>query len=223
MSDTNGENEDDLYHYRMNHGPSVGFISNAKSLYYVENGNSPWGYSEGCNHFEMATRAILSEYKTSESGDWIGPLAHLGRQTLELGLKALVQDIQRRDSTVPNSVLNGHDLARLWMVATSWLDMHGFDSKLDSRRDSADRLITAYASIDPSGDLFRFGISRKQAFGKNKSYDRVGIILPEFEVQFDACIAFLQHWDAVVFRKTMLEEDGIKVDPYFDAADFPKA
>lgn len=222
MSNADKSAQDPPFHFEILRGPQPEFGEEPKAIYYAENHNAQCSYGELSTDFEMATLAILANYRENQLGNWVGPLAHLARQTLELSLKALVVSIRERDATVPRKALGTHDLGALWALGTSWLDANGYDSNNDARRIDAAHLIAAYNAIDPSGDLFRFGISYKEAFDKQKSYDRVGIVLNQFEKEFIAAIGFLNHWNAVVFRKTIAEAEGWQVDPYFDADDFPR-
>lgn len=215
--------QDPPFHFEIWRGPQPGFGDEPKAIYYVENHNGQCSYGELSTDFEMATRATLASYRESGLANWMAPLAHLARQTLELSLKSLVVSIRERDAAISRTALSGHNLHALWVLGTNWLDARGFDAEKDARRLDATHLIEAYHAVDPSGDLFRFGMSYKKAFGKQKSYDRVGIVLDQFEREFDAAIGFLHHWDAVVFRKTIAEAEGWQVDPFFNADDFPRA
>ena len=221
MAKSDDISQDPPFHYEIWRGPRPEFGNEPKAIYYVENHNGQCGYSDLLADFEIATRNILASYRDSQLGNWTAPLAHLARQTLELSLKALVESICERDAAIPRKTLRGHDLQALWALGIGWLDTKGFSATEDARRSAAEHLIAAYSAIDPSGDLFRFGISHKTAFGKQKSCNRVGIVLDQFEREFDAAVGFLNHWEAVVFRKTLAESEGWQNDPYFNADDFP--
>lgn len=222
MSEPDAPPQDPPFHHEIWRGPRPEFGDEPKAIYYVENHNGQCGYRELSTDFEIATREIFTLCHESQLGNWTAPLAHLARQTLELSLKALLESVCERDASIPRKTLRGHDLQALWTVGTGWLDAKGFGATQDARRSGAEHLIAAYSAIDPSGDLFRFGISCKAAFGRQKSYDRVGIMLDQFEIEFDAAVGFLNHWEAVVFRKTLAEIEGWQNDPYFNADDFPR-
>lgn len=213
---------DPPFHYEIRRGPGPAFGDEPKAIYYVENHNGQCGYGESAADFEMATLEMIAAYRASGLGNWVAPVAHLTRQTLELHLKALIVSIRERDPSVSNKPLRGHDLSTLWSAAVEWLDAGGFLAADDARRPATGHLIAAYQAIDPSGDLFRFGISYKQAFGKQKSCDRVGIVLDRFELEFEAAVGFLRHWEAVVRRMTWAEQEGWSEDPFFDAEAFPR-
>lgn len=224
MADQRDEpNRDPDFHFEIWRGPSESFGEEPKAIYYVENHNGQCGYGDLATDFEMAAREAIAAYRTSGLANWMAPVAHLARQTLELCLKALVESIREQDSGVSAKRLGGHDLQGLWSVGTQWLDDNGFPAAQDVRRPHAAHLVAAYHSIDPGGDLFRFGLSRKEAFGKRKSYDRVGIVLDRFEGELNAAIGFLRHWEAVVRRRSLADELGWTVDELFNADDFPRA
>ncbi len=210
------------FHFEIWQGPGRSFGDEPKAIYYVENHNSQCTYGEIALDFQMAATALLETYRSEQLGNWMAPVAHMIRQTLELRLKALRSSILARDSTVDKKPLGQHDLQRLWGVAYVWLQANGFQIDRDARLPPTIHLISAYDAIDPSGDLFRFGMSRKTAFGKQKSYDRVGINCEVMEQEFADADALLCHWDAAVFRMTMAEEQGWTTDPYFEVDDFPK-
>lgn len=98
------------FHYEIWRGPQAEFGSEPKAIYYVENHNGQCGYSELAGDFEMATHAMLNTYRESQLGNWIAPVAHLARQTLELSLKSLVSNISERDALVPKESLRSHNL-----------------------------------------------------------------------------------------------------------------
>lgn len=88
---------------------------------------------------------------------------------------------------------------------------------LDGVRNGAARF-----GADPSGDLFRFGISNQTAFGKRKSYDRVGIHLDPFEREFGTLSGFLRHWEATMSRQELKAEMGWEKHPLFTPMTFPR-
>lgn len=214
--------EEPPFHFEIWKGPGSSFGDEPKAIYYVENHNDQFGYAELALDFQMAATALLETYRSEKLGNWMAPVAHMIRQTLELRLKALLSSIVERDPAVDKKPLGQHDLLRLWSVAYNWLQANDFPIDRDARPSPTLHLISAYDAIDPSGDLFRFGMSRKAAFNKQKSYDRVGIDCEIMAKEFADADALLCHWDAAVFRMTMSEECGWKTDPYFDINEFPK-
>lgn len=217
-----GTPEDPPFHFEIWKGPGPSFGDEPKAIYYVENHNGQCSYGELALDFQMAATALLETYRNERLGNWMAPVAHMIRQTLELRLKALLSSIMVRDPAVDNRPLGQHDLLRLWDAAYTWLKSNGFAIDSDARLSPTLHLISAYDAIDPSGDLFRFGMSRKTAFAKQKSYDRVGINCDVMAREFADADGLLRHWDAAVFRLTMAEENGWTTDPYFEVDDFPK-
>ena len=213
--------DDPPFHFEIWRGPGPSFGDEPKAIYYVENHSGQCGYGELALDFQMAATALLETYRNEQLGNWMAPVAHLIRQTLELRLKALLSSITARDPTIDKQPLGQHDLLRLWGVAHSWLRANGFPIDRDARLSPTLHLISAYDAIDPSGDLFRFGMSRKMAFKMQKSYDRVGINCEVMAKEFADADSLLRHWDAAVFRLTMAEELGWTADPYFERDDFP--
>lgn len=217
-----GTPEDPPFHFEIWKGPGPSFGNEPKAIYYVENHNGQCSYGELALDFQMAATALLETYRDQKLGNWVAPVAHMIRQTLELRLKALLSSILARDPVVDKKPLGQHDLLRLWGVVYTWLLANGFPIDRDARLSATLHLISAYDAIDPSGDLFRFGMSRKTAFKKQKSYDRVGIDCEVMAQEFTDADDLLCHWDAAVFRLTMAEEHGWTTDPNFEAGDFPK-
>lgn len=214
--------EDPPFHFEIWQGPSTTFGDEPKAIYYVENHNGQCSYGELALDFQMAATALLETYRKEQLGNWMAPVAHMIRQTLELRLKALLSSILARDVAVDKKPLGQHGLLALWGVAYIWLLANGFAIDRDARLASTLHLVSAYDAIDPSGDLFRFGMSRKMAFEKRKSYDRVGINSEIMAQEFADADGLLSHWEAAVFRLTMAEKHGWTTDPYFDVDDFPK-
>lgn len=210
------------FHYEICKGPSVEFGGERKSIFYVENRNTSSGYAELALDFSCAATALVEQYRITRLGNWVAPVAHISRQLIELRLKALMTSIGAFDSLFNTNPLSSHDLESIWSGCLAWLVRGGYKIKEDARQEVAEHLISAFHEIDPSGDLFRFGVSRKTAFEKQKSYDRVGIELELFGPELTATDEFLSHWDAVVFREGMKREMGWTTDPFFDADDFPK-
>lgn len=133
----------------------------------------------------------------------MAPVAHVSRQLVELRLKALMESIGERDATIDVAQLGCHNLEAMWVVCRKWLIDQGYKILDDARFEMTERLIAAFHGIDPSGGLFRFGISKKTAFDKRKSYDRVGIDLDPFERELTALDGFLSHWEGAVFREKL--------------------
>ena len=187
----------------------------------MENHNGQCSYAELAVDFQMATDLVIESYQKSGLGNWIAPLAHLMRQTLELRLKALFDMVGKKDGKIETKLLYSHDLKAIWTHSRDWLDQSGYRFREDARLNQTERLIEAFHAIDPSGDLFRFGISNQTAFGKQKSYDRVGFRMEILMPDFAASDGFLRHWAAVLSREIMAIEMNWEKDPFFDADDFP--
>ena len=217
-----GTPDDPPFHFDIWRGPGPSFGDEPKAIYYVENHNGQCCYGELALDFQMAATALLETYRSEQLGNWMAPVALMIRQTLELRLKALLSSITVRDPSVDKNPLGQHDLLRLWGVVNIWLRANGFPIDRDVRLSPTLHLLNAYDAIDPSGDLFRFGMSRKMAFEKQKSYDRVGINCEVMAKEFADADGFLRHWDAAVFRLSMADEHGWATDPYFERDDFPK-
>lgn len=217
-----GTPDDPTFHFEIWRGPGPSFGDEPKAIYYVENHNGQCCYGELALDFQMAATALLEIYRNEQFGNWMAPVAHMIRQTLELRLKALLSSITVRDPSVDKKPLGQHDLLRLWGVVNIWLRANGFPIDRDARLSPTLHLVNAYDAIDPSGDLFRFGMSRKMAFKKQKSYDRVSINCEVMAKEFADADGFLRHWDTAVFRLTMAEEHGWGTGPYFERDDFPK-
>lgn len=213
---------DPRYHYEIWSGPSSAFGNNEKSIYYVENHNAQCGYAELALDFGYALDALIEQAKKTNLGNWTAPIAHMSRQLIELQLKALMEEIKSHDSSLNIAPLGGHSLEGVWNPCRNWLIKHDYRLLDDSRLEMTDQLILAFHEIDPLGDLFRFGISRKTAFKKQKSYDRVGIELKLFEQELYALRGLVNHWEAVLFRETIKLEMGWDKDPHFDPDNFPK-
>lgn len=214
---------DPLFHYEIWKGPSAEFGSDQKSIYYVENHNAPCGYAEVANDFGMAAELLIERYRISGLGNWVAPVAHMSRQAIELHLKSLMSSISSSDKAFDTTHLGGHNLEALWLACRGWLINGGYKISNDVRLEMTDHIISALHCVDPSGDLFRFGVSRKRSFNKQKSCDRVFIYLEYFEKQFRSAKGLLEHWEATVFRENMRVEMGWDKDPYFDSENFPRS
>ncbi|EOG7664017.1 hypothetical protein [Vibrio cholerae] len=210
------------FHYEIWKGPSDEFGNHRKSIYYVENHNAPCGYAELAVDFAMAADLLIEKYRMSKLGNWMAPVSHMSRQVIELHLKALMKSIHAVDNKFDTKYMGTHNLERIWFDCRDWLVNNGYDLNIDARLDMTENIISAFHEIDPSGDLFRFGISNRVAFDKQKSYDRVGICIDSFDMEFNAARGLLQHWEVTLFRQCLKLEMGWDKDPYFDAENFPK-
>lgn len=144
------------------------------------------------------------------------------RQTIELYLKSLIETIRWKVGDEASTVKFVHDLELLWNQGRVWLIGNGYSITNDTRLEATDRLVENLHAVDPLGDLFRFGTSRKEAFGRNKSSDRVGYNQSQLFKEFEHACACLEHWIAVVFREIIQEEQGWEKDPFFDQNSYPK-
>lgn len=214
--------DDPRFHHEIWAGPTAESADTVSGIYYVENHNGQCSYAELALDFQMAADLLIETYQESGLGNWTAPLAHLVRQTLELRLKALLDMVGQKGGKIETRLLYSHDLKAIWTHCKDWLDQSGYRFREDARLAQTERLIEAIHAIDPSGDLFRFGISNQTAFGKQKSYDRVGLRMEILVPDFAASDGFLQHWEAVLLREIMAIEMNWDKDPFFDPNDFPK-
>lgn len=214
--------DDPRFHHEIWSGPKPESEARVSGIYYVENHNGQCSYSELATDFKMAADLLIErQLRDRIVGNWTAPVAHLVRQTVELHLKALLDVVTAKGA--PDPKLNySHDLMRIWTHCRDWLVTNRYRLIEDARMETAEFLIAGLHEIDPSGDLFRFGMSNRSAFGKQKSYDRVGLRMDALVPDFEATVAFLRHWEAVPFRELIAIEMGWDSDPYFDADDFPK-
>lgn len=215
--------DDPRFHYEIWTGPTEAFGDKPKAIYYVENHNANCGYSELATDFRPAADAVIEIYRSSQLGNWVAPVAHLVRQTLELELKALYSAVLESDPAIDPRPLGKHDLLFLWRSGRDWLIERGYKIAQDARLATTDRLITAFHEIDPTGDLFRFGISRQSAFTKNKSYDRIGLNIEILAAEFEAAGGLLHHWEGALVRAIIVKEMRWDSDPHFDIDDFPRS
>ncbi|RWP10966.1 MAG: hypothetical protein EOR00_29685 [Mesorhizobium sp.] len=215
--------DDPRFHYEIWTGPTEAFGDQPKAIYYVENHNASCGYAELATDFRLAAAALIETYRASQLGNWVTPVAHLVRQTLELELKALYSAVLEHDSAIDQKPLVKHDLLSLWQGGRDWLIGRGYKIEQDARLATTDHLITAFHEIDPTGDLFRFGISRQSAFEKNKSYDRIGLNIEILSAEFEAAGGLLHHWEGALVRAIIMKEMEWDTDPYFDVDDFPRS
>jgi hypothetical protein len=215
--------DDPRFHHEIWSGPTPESADTTSGIYYVENHNGQCSYAELALDFKMAADLTIQEYRQTQLGNWTAPVAHLVRQTVELRLKALLDTIVRKGGPADPKLAYSHDLEGIWERCHDWLAASGYKFRDDARMTRTVRLIEALHAIDPSGDLFRFGISNQTAFGKQKSYDRVGLRMNILVPDFEAADGFLSHWEAVLLREIIAVEMGWETDPYFDAGDFPKS
>lgn len=214
--------DDPRFHHEIWTGPTVESTDTVSGIYYVENHNGQCSYAELGLDFQMATELVMAAYERDELGNWIAPLAHMVRQTLELRQKAFLSTVYQKSGNIEAKLIKSHDLKAIWITNRDCLDLFGYRFREDARLSQTERLIEAFHAIDPSGDLFRFGISNQTAFGKQKSYDRVGLRMSILVPDFAAANAFLQHWEAVLFREILAIEMDWDSDPLFDPDNFPK-
>ncbi|MBD8875123.1 hypothetical protein [Roseibium polysiphoniae] len=215
--------QDARFHYEIWSGPSKEHEAQKPSISYVENHNADWDYGLASDDYKLATDALIAEQLSNPHlGNWTAPICHLIRQTMELQLKSLLQMIAWKTGAAENNLTFTHDLGSLWSRGRSFLIENGYAIADDKRLKFADRLVENLHAIDPAGDLFRFGTSKHQAFGKLKTYDRVGYDQGLLFTEFDRAHSCLAHWTSVIMRQMIAEEEGWTEDPYFDADDFPR-
>ena len=204
-------NPDERFHFRIWHGKSEAFRARSPSLQYCENYNADLDYSLTAFDFEL-TLELLIERQRSEPhlGNWTGPITHLVRQVIELRLKGLLQAIEWHSGSPALSFTFTHDLAELWKAGRDWLFENDYSITKDSRLGNSDRLIENLHAIDPTGDLFRFGTSRKMAFGRNKSSDRVGYEQESFFREYLDTKECLSHWAGIITREVIDRESAIE-------------
>ncbi len=215
---------DERFYFEIGQGASIAMQERNPSVSYCENHNGDFDYGLAALDFQMAAEALIAVQRDQRHvSNWTAPLLHLIRQTLELKLKALLETIRVRTKTDAASVKFDHDLDRLWSSSRKWLIEAEYRIEHDQRLTATDALIENFHAIDPTGDLFRFGTSRKVAFGRQKSSDRVGFNQDALFAEFQSTCGCLDHWTGVLMREVIQEEEGWEVDPYFDRDDFPKA
>ncbi len=216
-------NPDERYHFEIWGGPSESMKDRRPSISYCENHNADIDFGEAALNFEMAANELIKAQRLQPTFcNWTAPVLHLIRQTLELRLKELIQCINWRPDTDNVPLRFDHDLQRLWSRGRAWLVDHDYSIEKDARLGITDGLIENIHSIDPSGDLFRFGTSRKTAFGRQKSSDRIGYDQKVLFHEFKVSCACIEHWATVITREVIMEEMSWRKDPYFDRDDFPK-
>jgi len=198
-------------------------LARAPSISYCENHNGDLDYGLAQTDFRMAADALIAvQREQPHISNWIAPFLHLIRQTVELSLKSLLQNIDWKLKVTEKSFKFSHDLEKLWKQGRGWLVNNGYDIERDARLADTDNLVENLHAIDPTGDLFRFGTSKQEAFGRQKSSDRVGFNPTDLFREFGSACECLGHWSAVVMREIIQEEQGWKEDPFFDRDDYPR-
>lgn len=215
--------EDRRFHYKIYEGPSEEFKNQNPSMNYVENHNADFDYDLAALDFEIATSVLIEQQsKDPALGNFTAPICYLVRQTIELRLKALNQFIAWKTDGSVDGLVFTHDLSRLWQDGKRWLIENDYRIEMDARLETVERLVDNIHAIDPSGDLFRFGTSRHHAFGRAKTYDRVGYDQKRFFEEYELAKECISFWSHYIMRQIMLETDDLTNDEFFNPDDFPK-
>lgn len=194
-------------------------------LYYVENGSFIAGHDQLASDYKMAADLLIATERDSGLSNWLAPTVLVVRQTLELALEALLEATVDRGNTFDRKLMFSHDLASIWAECAQWLTDRGYMFNEDARRETADWMIENFHAVDPTGDLFRFAHSKHDAFGRKKTYDRVGVNAAVFASYFEATYSFLNHWQGVLVMEWVEEQarkDGIEYTRPLDPDDFPR-
>ncbi len=224
MKRTGPEQVDPRFYFEIWSGPSDAMKARSPSVYYCENHNGELDYGLAQTDFRLAADVLIAIHRQDPNlGNWVAPILHLIRQTLELSLKSLLETIDWKLRTTEKSFKFSHDLEKLWGQGRGWLVQNGYQIEIDARLPDTDRLIENMHAIDPSGDLFRFGTSTQTAFGRQRSSDRVGFASDNLFREFESACGCLGHWGGVVMREIIQAEQGWTEDPHFDRDDFPRA
>lgn len=162
----NSDSSNPRFHYEIWSGPLPEFGEQRKAISYVENHNAACGYAELAFDFSYAANLLIEQYRKTGLGNWMAPVAHISRQVIELHLKALMDSIKVLDDSFDTGPLGSHNLESIWSACRTWLVSRSYKLQKDARLEMTERLISAFHEIDPSGDLFRFGVSRRTAFNK---------------------------------------------------------
>ena len=169
------DNPDERCHFEIWAGEGDALKPAPPCVSYCENHNADFDYGLAALDFKVATEALINHQRSDpHMGNWTAPILHMIRQTLELILKSLIESIGWKCGSERCRVKFVNDLGELWAHRRTWLIENGYSIRSDARLAVTDKLIENIHAIDPTGDLFRFGTSRKKAFGRNKSSDRVG-------------------------------------------------
>jgi hypothetical protein len=223
MKKTGQDQIDPRFHFEIWSGRSEAMNARSPSFYYCENHNGDLDYCLAQTNFRMAADALIAIHRQDPHlGNWVAPILHLIRQTLELSLKSLLETIDWKLKATERPFRFSHDLQKLWDQGRGWFVQNGYQIELDARLSDTDRLIENMHAIDPSGDLFRFGTSMQTAFGRQKSSDRVGFVADDLFREFEGACGCLGHWGGVVMREIIQQEQGWTEDPHFDRDDFPR-
>ena len=223
MTFNRDQNPDERFYFEIWNGPTEAFKVTSPSVSYCENHNADFDYGLAALDFKIAAQALIERQREDQNmSNWTAPVLHMIRQTIELTLKSLIETIRWKVGTEASAVKFVHDLELLWSQGRGWLVDHGYSIQNDARLVATDRIIENLHAIDPTGDLFRFGTSRKKAFGRNKSSDRVGYNQGQLFEEFEQACACLDHWCGVVIREIIQLEQGWEEDPFFDRDNYPK-
>jgi hypothetical protein len=191
------------------------------ALIYVENNNCIAGYDLLSHDYKMVTDAMIAEYRSHGLSNWSAPVAFMVRQTLELTHKSLLEETIRAGNADPLKLLNTHKLDAIWELSRDWLLQNSFPIDNDQRFAVAEWFTRNFSAVDPSGDLFRFANSKVEAYGRQKTYDRVGLYFGTLVTYFDKTFACLSHWSVVV-AAAQAKAAGEESNAEWDPDDYPK-
>jgi len=217
------DNPDERFYFEIWSGPTNVLKATGPSVSYCENHNADFDYGLAALDFKIAAVALIDCQRVDpHMSNWTAPVLHVIRQTLELTLKSLIETIGWKIGAEKGTIKFVHNLESLWTQGRTWLIDNGYSIENDARLAVTDKLLGNMHAIDPTGDLFRFGTSRKEAFGRNKSSDRVGYKQDQLFDEFEQVCACLDHWCSVVMREMIQAEQGWEKDPFFDRENYPK-
>lgn len=223
MANNRTENPDERFYFEIWNGPAEAFEATSPSIFYCENHNADFDYGLAALNFRISAQALIdSQRKDPHMSNWTAPVLHMIRQTIELTLKSLIETVGWKVGAEAGAVKFIHNLESLWSQGRGLLIDQGHPIENDARLIATDRIIENMHAIDPTGDLFRFGTSRKEAFGRNRSSDRVGYNQDQLFEEFEQACACLDHWCGVVMRELIQDEQGWEEDPFFDKDNYPK-
>lgn len=121
-----------------------------------------YGYVEG---FVQGADALYKALQADRAGQdlLIYPLVFNLRHALELALKQVILCarilLDEEDRTFPH----GHDLVRLWSIATPLLKRIWPDDGTEPGYEITERTIEAFRSLDPTGESFRYPVRMNQS------------------------------------------------------------
>lgn len=217
------DNPDERFHFEIWSGPTEALKTTNPSVSYCENHNADFDYGLAALDFKLSALALMARQREDPHlSNWTAPVLHMIRQTLELTLKSLNETIGWKVGAKTGKVQFKHDLRDLWNQGRDWLIENGYPIDNDARLAATNGIIENMHAIDPTGDLFRFGTSRKKAFGRYKSSDRAGYRQDQLFEEVEQAFEFLDHWCGVVMREIIQVEQGRERDPFFDREDYPK-